>query len=210
MTTETAVPHFQGWKNVPEGYYTKTALKNELGLKPFDESQHDATARLYIRSKWSDFVLYHIDNCVEIKKRKVKEHPLTLQNIAESLYLINKSAKVSRDTKGENYHLRNHTVVKAAKTRQFKLYDLKEEVIKKLSLEGKVEIKGYHTIFNSYFLLLQIDDFTFHKPVSKNEIKDVTCLGSLEHEISSEKTRTVSINFFEAENLLNRYIVKLD
>ncbi|WP_285395261.1 YkyB family protein [Lysinibacillus sp. fls2-241-R2A-57] len=200
------VPHFHSWKNIEEGYYTKTKLKNELGLKPFDESQYDATAKLYVNSKWGNYVLYHIDNCVEIKKRKVTEHPITLQNIAESLYLINKSAKVSRDTKKDNYHLKNHSFVQAAKTRQSKLYDLKVSVIKKLLSESEIEIKGYHTMFGGFLMLLEINDFTFHLPVFKNEIANLTHLGVLENEISSERTRKVSLNFFEAENLLNRYI----
>ncbi|WP_342546108.1 YkyB family protein [Lysinibacillus sp. FSL K6-4013] len=193
-------------ENVEDGYYTKTKLKNEFGLKPFDESQYDATAKLYVHNKWGNYYLYHIDNCIEIKKRKVTEHPITLQSIAESLYLINKSAKVSRDTKNENYHQRKHSVVQAAKTRQFKLYDLKESVINKLLSEEKIEIKGYHTMFDGYLMLLQLGDFTFHRPVSKSEIADLTCLGVLDHEVSSVRTRDVSLNFFEAENLLNRYI----
>lgn len=190
---EREIPHFQGSTNVEEGYYTKTTLRNQFGLKPFDEADYDATARLYMYDSWRSFVLYHIDNCIEIKKRKVKEHPITDQTIAEALYLINKSAKVSRDTKQENYQAGKHRVVQTAKTRETKLYDLKEQVI------------GYHTSNGRTLLLFELSGFTFHTPV-KQGAEMYKYLGELHQLISAKKTKAVSLNFFEAENLLKRYV----
>lgn len=205
LKAEKSVPHYQGWSRVPEGYYTKTKLRNELGLKPFNEAVHDATLRAYVNGSWKEFILYHVDNCIEIKKRKVVEHPITELSIAESLYLINKSAKVSRDTKQENYHAKKHSVVQAAKTRQNKYYDLKETVLQKLQTENRVTVKGYHTMSGGEFLLLELQGFTFHMPVLDIP-EGIENLGELVQQISSEKSISVSVNFFEAENLLNRYI----
>lgn len=206
MDTMIVKPHFEGWKNVEDGYFTKTRLKTEMGLKPIDESNHDATARLYINSKWGDYVLYHVDNCVEIKKRKVIEHEITPKKIAEALYIINKSAKVSRDTKSQSYEDRKFQVVNAAKTRQIRLYDLKEATIQKLLIQGSIDVLGFHMINNKPFELLQLEGFTFHTPINHVEKKGLAFLGELEGQISAEKTKQVSLNFFEAENLLNRFL----
>lgn len=200
------LPHFKGWKNVEEGYFTKTKLKTEMGLKPIDESKYDATATLYINSKWGEYVLYHVDNCVEIKKRKVIEHKITPKTIAEALYIINKSAKVSRDTKSQNYEIRKYQVVNAAKTRQIRLYDLKEATIQKLLTQGIIEVVGFHMINNKPYKLLQLEGFTFHTPIGHIEKDNLEFLGSLEGANSSEKTKQVTLNFFEAENLLNRFV----
>lgn len=202
-------PHFVGWKNVEEGYYTKTTLRNVFGLKPIDESQYDATLRAYMNGKWKDFYLYHIDNCVEINKQKVKKLPITLKNISEALYLINKSAKKSRDTKIENYYYRRHKVVSAAKTRQNKLYNLKDQVIKKLLNEQFAVVLGYHIqtkyVPKIHLKLIKIGEFSFHQLATLEEVKELEFLGDIDT-ISSDKTIDVSINFFESINLLNRYV----
>lgn len=207
MTNQKDIPHFQGWSKVANGYHTKTRLRNEFGLKPLNEEEYDATAKLYVNGRWGDYLLYHVDNCIEVKKRQVAELPITDAAIAEALYLINKSAKVSRDTKQENYYVGNHFIVKAAKTRQTKLYELKNEVLKKLIAKGKITVKGYHEMSGNIFLLLELEGFSFHMPIQeKQKTKGLEHLGKLDGKISAEKTISVSMNFFEAENLLRRYI----
>src|SRR5699024_3647671 len=109
-----------------------------------------------------------------IKQRNVKLLEMSDRNIAESLYLINKSAKKSRNTKQENYYRRNFQVVGASKTRQNKLYDLKEQVINKLLKHERINVKGYHTqdSYNggtNYLILLKLEGYTFHMPVCHQE-----------------------------------------
>jgi hypothetical protein len=203
------LPHFRGWNNIPEGYYTKTSLRRDMRLKPLNEDNPDATLRAMGGGRWKDFVLYHIDNTVEIKPRKVKLLEATDENLAEALYIINKSAKTSRDTKQSNYYDRNFQIVGAAKTRQNKLYDLKDEAISKLLEENRINIVGYHKqkAFDgdiNYLMMLELKGFTFHIPISEQEIKDLKLLGDI-GVISAEKTREVNVNFYEAEKLLKHY-----
>lgn len=198
------VPHFEGFKNIEEGYYTKNVLNKEYGVKPINEKLPDATARVYMRDSWRYISLYHLDNCIEIKRRKVIEHELTMNNIAQSLYLINKSAKISRDTKRLNYENRNHSVVKSAKTRQNKLYDLKETVLNKLMQNNDIEVVGYHLIKEDKYLLLKLEGFTYHKPTYS--VEGLKELGTINEDISAEKTRDTTLNFHEAVSVLERYV----
>lgn len=197
------VPHYQGYKNIPEGYYTKNVLNKEYGVKPYNENDIDATARVFLNSSWKYINLYHLDNCVEIKRRKVIEHELTLFNIAESLYIINKSAKMSRDTKRLNYEKGTHSVVQAAKTRQIKLYELKTEVLNKLIKSKKVDIEGFHTINDKNYLLVSFEGFTFHMP--NENVNGLKNLGVIDELITAEKTRSTVLNFYEAMSVLQRF-----
>lgn len=73
------------------------------------------------------------------KKFKIRELEITDENISNALYLINKSAKVSRDTKNKQ----PRTIVgKASRTRMTSLYELKDAVISKLIKDGRIEIIG--------------------------------------------------------------------
>lgn len=60
----------KGWHNVPEGWYTKTQLK-ELGLKPGKEQKPVGEIYVYGRREWC--YLYKKEDCVAIK-RLSKEH----------------------------------------------------------------------------------------------------------------------------------------
>jgi len=94
------------WQDVPEGLYTKTVLKNENGLKPITEDNPDAFMKSYIQGKWRTYNLYHIGNCKMIKKRStdISEFSLDEKTIVAAMYVINKSAKKSRDTKEIIYY----------------------------------------------------------------------------------------------------------
>lgn len=197
-------PHFKGWNNIKEGYYTKTTLSRDYGLKPINEDDFDATLKAYAAGRWKDFVLYHIDNTIPIKKRKIQLLEQSDKNLAESLYIINKSAKKSRDTKQENYYSRNFQIVNASKTRQNKLYDLKDEVISKLLKENRINIVGYHTQKSyddniNYLMFLEMKGFTFHLPVCKSQTQNLEQLGVIDI-IPAEKTKTTSINFSKQKN----------
>lgn len=206
---QTTKPHFVGWNKIGEGYYLRSQLDRDFGLKPFNIDDYDATLRAYQGGRWRDFYLYHIDNCVEIKRRKVKEYEFTVQNIAEALYNINKSAKVSRDTKVLNYDIRKYKVVGTAKTRERRLYDLKNKALDIAVELGIVSVLGYHVQefndYTSYLKLIKIGDYTFHMPIYSDDIKGLEKLGEI-GTISSEKTKETNLNFYESENLLKRFI----
>lgn len=202
-------PHFVGWDGIEEGYYTKTKLNTEFGLKPANEKENDATLEAYTPVGWRNFKLFHIDNTIEIKRRKVKELEINNSNIAEALYTINKSAKISRDTKNGNYTEGNHSVVQRSKTRQMKLYKLKDSVINKLLNKGKAKVLGFHkqkSQWNEgyhYLILIEFEGFTFHLPTA--EVDKLKELGEIEI-IPAKKTRNVTIKFYESVNLLERYV----
>lgn len=204
-------PHFVTWNKIEEGYYTKTKLRDEFGLKPLDEKDYDATLKAYISGSWRDFVLYHIEKTIEIKRRKIADIEPTDENLANALYVINKSAKISRDTKVENYSRGKYNVVASSKTRQNQLYELKNATIKKLLREEKMEIVGYHEQKSarygdmSYFLLGEIQGFQFHIPTQQQIAITYDYLGEIER-ITAERTREVSLKFFESRKMLDKYI----
>ena len=74
-----------------------------------------------------------------LEKKQQPVLPATDENIASALYTINKSAKVSRDTKNRSYYNRKFQCCGAAKTRMLNLYHLKDAVLKKLQEEDRVE-----------------------------------------------------------------------
>lgn len=145
-----------------------------------------------------------------VKPKEIKLVECTTKNLAEALYLINKSAKISRDTKQMAYDHNKHRVCKASKTRSWNLYHLKDAVIKKMIEEGKAEYLGIHKqIINRhqvvYLDFYQVADFTFHCPHS-GEVEETEVMQNIiEGEIGAEKTRKVSINFQQAVKLLEKY-----
>ena len=77
-----------------------------------------------------------------LEKKQQPVLPATDENIASALYTINKSAKVSRDTKNRSYYNRKFQCCGAAKTRMLNLYHLKDAVLKKLQEEERLEYLG--------------------------------------------------------------------
>lgn len=146
---------------------------------------------------------------LEKKQRPVL--PATDENIASALYTINKSAKVSRDTKNRSYYNRKFQCCGAAKTRMLNLYHLKDAVLKKLQEEDRVEYLGVNRqVFDygpdSFLRLYRIGDFTFHIPCQKDEVNELEILDEeIDGEISAEKTRNVDMNFRQAMLLLENY-----
>ncbi|SFM41105.1 YkyB family protein [Salibacterium qingdaonense] len=197
---------YKGWNDIPEGYYTKTTLKRDYRLKPIDEGQPESNIHVQTRQGWKYFNLYHIDNCKEIKQRKlnIRNFESTDSNIAKALYVINKSAKISRDTKSDNYSRGNHGVVSRSKSRQYYLYDLKDEVIKKLKSDNRIEIVGYHTQQDeNHLLMYKLSNFTFHVPCDEDKAKKYPELGNIA-KISAE-SKKVDMKYNEAIKLLEEY-----
>jgi hypothetical protein len=86
--------------------------------------------------------VWNCKGCISCKKKpKLREFETSDENISDALYLINKSAKVSRDTKNEKTRT---NIGKASRTRMNNLYDLKDAVISKLIKESRIEIIGIH------------------------------------------------------------------
>ena len=131
-------------------------------------------------------------------------------NLVEALYLVNKSAKVSRDTKQKAYAEGDHNVCHAAKTRAEKLYDLKDRAMKKLVDEGKMSFVGVQSqrIGDTrvcYLDKYEMEGFSFHVP-HVGQVNEAEILSVIEGEISSEKTRKVGLTFSEAKYLLETYV----
>lgn len=92
MSKVDTLPTFIRWVNVPEEYKTKTQLK-QLKLKPVNVDKPDAYVKTQIGTKWVIYNLYHINNCIKVKSRvtQIRTFELTDENIAEALYIINKT-----------------------------------------------------------------------------------------------------------------------
>ncbi len=194
---------YRHWNDVPENLKTKTQLK-EMKLKPIGKPK---AVKLGHQAK--EYNLYDIKETESTKKIKVDiaKIDLNINNIAEALYIINKSVKKSRDTKTQNYDAGRFDVVSRAKTRQLKLYGLKNAVIDKLLNDNKAEIIGYHTQKDNYLLLIRINDYTFHLPTNEQRVKSLKCLGEIGI-ISAETTRKTALKFNEAVKLLEMYVGK--
>ena len=147
----------------------------------------------------------------DIKTRKTKEIEMTDDNLAEALYIINKSAKVSRDTKTQAYEYGNFKICNSAKTRQVNLYNLKNKTLLKLDKQNKLKLIGIQKqiIDNKiiYLKLYEFKGYKFHLPIKENEInKNVPILDDiLEEKISSDKRKT-KITYNQAILLLKKFV----
>lgn len=207
--------NFKNWAVAKEkaeelNLYTKAYLKEKYDRKPTKEAK-EIICKVYTGGRWREFSFYRMEDTVEIKKREKKELielDINNENIFKSLYIINKSAKRSRDSKNNNYYLRNHGIVSKCKQRQNTLYNLKDIVIKKAISQNILKLEGFH-IQNmhgdcNYLCLYKCDDYTFHVPI--DEKPNIKFLGELEGTISSEVKIDTRIKFEQAINLLDRYI----
>jgi hypothetical protein len=208
--------NFKNWQNYRDkseelNLYVKSHLK-ELRLKPKKEAIPEIH-RVYTGGHWKDFEFYKIEDTELIKEKKkiiIRDLDITPENLCKSLYVINKSAKKSRDTKQANYYRRNFGVVSRAKGRQNDLYSLKNSVINKMIENNLIYIKGYHiqNLDGENYLLLYSygDNYTFHVLADKEDVENINYLGDIDHKISSEVKIKTNIKFNEALNLLERYI----
>ena len=159
------------------------------------------------------YYMYSIPSIIRASGEKIEVKTYDVEptdtNLVSALYLINKSAKVSRDTKWKAYAEGKHGVCHAAKTRAEKLYNLKDRAVKKLVEEGKMRFVGVHDqkmggLHVNYLDKYEMAGFSFHVPhtgeVSKGEV-----IGVIDGEISAEKTRKVGLTFNEAKYLLEKY-----
>jgi len=127
--------------------YCKAQL-SKMGLKPKDENTYQIHSVYKGHGKgWGDFKFFTLENAVEKRKvqRVEKTYEPTSENLCQALYVINKSAKKSRDTAQNLYYDGRHGNTKTAKKRKNKIYALKDKVLKKMMDEGVVELVGYNT-----------------------------------------------------------------
>lgn len=192
-----------------EQLYTKTQLRDRFHLKP-KKDERGRFISIYYDGRWRDYEFFYLSQTVEIKTRKpqeIRKFELSIENICEALYVINKSAKKSRDSKKDNYYMRRHGIVSRCKTRECELYSLKDEVMNKLIDEGKLELVGYHIQGCSMYLkYYKYSDYSFHLPSTKEEVEGLKNIGNIDGVISAVATRKVDIKYNEAIDLLYRYL----
>lgn len=192
------ITKYRAQKLVKNGYVRKIG---EYETRGYDKR------RYYIYSI-PDVISVHDNNIIQ-KTERTYNVEATDENIASALYLINKSAKVSRDTKVNAYHSRKFSVCNASKTRASNLYDLKDKAMKVLISDGRMTYQGIHIqkieSEDVYLDFYRMGDFSFHIPhigmINQNDI-----LGVIEGEISAEKTKVANINFNEAKYLLTKLV----
>lgn len=154
--------------------------------------------------------VYNNRNFLLRKAYVPKQLESTDDNLAQALYIINKSAKVSRDTKNDSYYNKKFGVCKAAKTRMLKHYHLKDEAMQKLIDENRMELIGYNKqVFygeEQWLKLYKLGDFTFHIPCDCFEkVNPNMVLSEIDGLISSDKKRKVEFNYKDAIHLLEEY-----
>lgn len=145
------------------------------------------------------------------KKKKVERADIniTTDHLAEAVYIINKSAKKSRDTKMDAYCCGDYRVCNAAKTRGMNLYHLKDAAMDKMQKDGILEYVGIHKQIiddNTIYLdLYQCGTFTYHRP-HKGVVNDSEILDSvINQHISAEVTKKVDMKYLDAIHLLENY-----
>ncbi|MBI5984862.1 hypothetical protein H8J68_02275 [Clostridium perfringens] len=184
-------------------YFKELGFKIKEGEKPF------VYVDVYVNAFWKRNVpAYKIEQTSKISKRRTDIRLLDInnENLCISLYVINKSAKKSRDTKQKSYDSKIFKTTNYSKTRETLLYQLKKEVIYKMVSEGRLQVIGYHKQFENYLILYKYKEYSFHVPTNFVP-KDITYLGEIESLISSE-SNIKTIKFSEAKLLLKTYLNK--
>lgn len=184
-------------------YFKELGFKIKEGEKPF------VYVDVYVNAFWKRNVpAYKIEQTSKISKRRTDIRLLDInnENLCISLYVINKSAKKSRDTKQKSYDSKIFKTTNYSKTRETLLYQLKKEVIYKMVSEGRLQVIGYHKQFENYLILYKYKEYSFHIPTNFVP-KDITYLGEIESLISSE-SNIKTIKFSEAKLLLKTYLNK--
>jgi hypothetical protein len=210
--------NFKNWVDYRErceelNLYTKSHLK-ELGLKVNNDVLSE-THKVYTGGHWKSFEFYKIEDAETIKTRKqqiLRDLEVNTENLCKSLYVINKSAKKSRDTKEKNYFMRNHGIVHSAKTRQNNLYFFKNKALEKMIEDELLVLDGYHIQElddnKTYLLLYRYNTYCFHMIYEDNinNLNDIKFLGEINYKISAESKIENDVKFNEALILLNNYI----
>lgn len=194
------------FKQIPDHLATKTTLLKVHHRKITEKTKVRGTVSLYTPHGRKTFNLYAIKDAVPIKKRhvEIKQVPLTDETLSEALYIINKSAKKSRDAKNLAYFLGDHQTTQSQKSRQRNLYKLKDRTLKILADQRKLIYIGYHEMDVDYLYLYRFGEYTFHVP--KQAEGSPPLLNHLTEPISSEQTKKTTLKFREAQALIQRFL----
>lgn len=159
-----------------------------------------------------DVIKVYEQEMLPVKKSVYSDIPLepTDENIAQALYIINKSAKISRDTKQKKYNSNKYTLCKCAKTRMQNHYNLKKAVMRKLIDENRMKYIGICKQNNkhsaNYLDMYKMCGFVFHLPSDKSKYtEENNILSDINGVISSEKTIKVNVKYHDAIRLLEQY-----
>ncbi|WP_028782594.1 YkyB family protein [Thalassobacillus devorans] len=118
-----------------------------------------------------------------------EKHRLTDQELAESLFIINRHAKTAPNPK--------------------ELYDLKKHTIQKLLKQNRAEKVGLHYSDHPKLsqqhstLLIQVANYYFHIPARKQDFQKVQHLGELDRNYRNPKPR---LSLSRAKKNLYRYL----
>lgn len=112
----------------------------------------------------------------------------SVSEIAQAIFTVNRHAKAAPDPK--------------------QLYTLKKIALDQLILEGKAKKEGLHFSPNpgksqqKSDVLVSVGDYFFHMPPKKEDFKELSHLGHLNHQYRNPKT-TMSLSY--AKRLLSKY-----
>ncbi|MBM7552949.1 YkyB family protein [Thalassobacillus pellis] len=115
--------------------------------------------------------------------------PLSSQEIAEALFIVNRHAKTAPEPK--------------------ELYDLKKHTIQQLLRENKAEKIGLHYSDHPKLsrqhstLLIQVGNYYFHVPAEKQDFHNLKHLGKLDQNYRNPKPR---LSLSRAKKMLYRYL----
>lgn len=133
------------------------------------------------------------------------------QKLYKALYILNKSAKKSRDTANSTS---NKGIALRCRNRKNSIYKLKHAVMDKLLQEGKLTFLGIHFqeinegkgFYLAYFE--SPEGFSYHRPATKSEINAVknNSLELMTIVPSIVKRKGILISFTEAFNLCLKYL----
>lgn len=215
--------NFRSWRDyreraVAEDCYVKAHLK-EMELKPKKDAI-PKSRRVCIGGRWLHFDFYSLKDTEPIRKRNkvvIKDREINPDILCQSLYVINKSAKKSRDTKVRSYESREYGVVRRAKTRQNNLHELKNRAMQYMIYQGILQLRGYHiqTIGEyeekRYLLMYSYSKYKFHEVYRGNSAPmGIEYLGNIESIIPAEAQLNLEIKYSDAVALLNKYIANTE
>ncbi|ENH97201.1 hypothetical protein J416_07167 [Gracilibacillus halophilus YIM-C55.5] len=121
----------------------------------------------------------------------MNEQKYKRNELGQALFIVNRHAKTAPDPS--------------------KLYELKKQAMDKLLKDGLAQKMGLHFSNNPKYsrqhsvLLVNIDQYYFHIPPSKEDMKQLTHLGTLDYQYSNPKP---AVSLSKAKRILHDYLNK--
>lgn len=159
------------------------------------------------------FYIYNMIDVIEIygklppkRTADISEIEMSDSNLAAALYLVNKSATVSRETEIKAYNNNNYAVCQRSKSRSQKLFKLIEATINKLLGDGRIEFVGLHRQKSKWVKIYNICGFMFQVPYCGDIDKDKVLRDRTYNKINFYRAIDVFWQFNEAVKLLELYV----